>query len=212
MSTPTEAPGRARMPSGARIALVLEHLKDHPGLTADEVARAFGLHRSLLDTMYRLEQRAQVVAVTSWSPDQGRKVRRWQVAPPGTVPPPHPPADPQAVARQRERDRLATRARRARARGLHVQPGLEPPSLRDRTASAADLGGAACRAADPDLFFGREDERPAERTARVAAAVAICHGCPVQAACYAAAEANGERWGIWGGVDFTRPRRQRRAS
>ena len=212
MSAQAEVLGRPRMPSGARTALVLEHLKNHPGLTADEVARAFGLHRSLLDTMYRLEQRAQVVAVTSWSPDQGRKVRRWQVAPPGPVPPPRPPADPQAVARQRERDRLATRARRARARGLHVEPGLEPPSLRDRPASAADLGGAACRAADPELFFPPDDERPADRETRVAQAVAVCHGCPVQAACYAAAVANGERWGIWGGVDFTQFRRQRRAS
>jgi hypothetical protein len=198
----------ARVPSGARCVMVLEHLREHPGLTAGEIARAFGLRSPMLDTMRRLELRAQVVAVISWMPDQGKPARRWQIAPPGTVPP---PAEPQAVARQRERDRLATRARRARARGLRVESGLEPPSLRDRPASAADLGGAACRGADPDLFFGREDERPAERAARMAAAVAICHGCPVQVQCYAAAEANGERWGIWGGVDFGQ-RRSRRAS
>jgi WhiB family redox-sensing transcriptional regulator len=202
----------ARMPSGARCAMVLAHLQDHPGLTAGEIARAFGLRSPMLDTMRRLEQHAQVVAVTSWMPDQGKPARRWQIAPPGTVPPPRPPEDPQAVARQRERDRLATRARRARARGLHVEPGLEPPSLRDRPATAADLGGAACRAEDPELFFPPDDERSAERETRVAWAVAVCHSCPVQAACYAAAVANGERWGIWGGVDFTRTRRQRRAS
>ena len=202
----------ARMPSGARCAMILAHLRDHPGLTAGEIARAFGLRSPMLDTMRRLEQRAQVVAVTSWMPDQGKPARRWQIAPPGTVPPSRPPEDPQAIARQRERDRLATRARRARARGLHVEPGLEPASLRHRLASAADLDGAACRAADPELFFAPDDERPADRETRVAWAVTVCHGCPVQVACYAAAVANGEQHGIWGGVDFTRTRRQRRAS
>ena len=202
----------ARMPSGARCAMVLAHLRDHPGLTAGEIARAFGLRSPMLDTMRRLEQRAQVVAVTSWMPEQGKPARRWQIAPPGTVPPPQPPADPQAVARQRERDRLATRARRARARGLHIEPGLEPPSLWDRPAVAVDLAGAACRTEDPELFFPPDDERPADREARAVRAVAVCHGCPVQAACYAAAATNGERWGIWGGVDFTQPRKRRRAS
>jgi Transcription factor WhiB len=206
------AAATARMPSGARCAMVLEHLQEHPGLTAGEIARAFGLRTSMLDTMHRLEQRAQVVAVTSWMPDQGKPARRWQIAPPGTVPPPRPPADPQALARQRERDRLATRARRARARGLHVEPGLEPPSLRVCPASATDLGGGACRTVDPGLFFPPDDERPADREARVARAVAVCHECPVQAACYAAAVANGERHGIWGGVDFAQPRKRRRAS
>jgi WhiB family redox-sensing transcriptional regulator len=207
-----EAPSLTRMPSGARAAMVLEHLQDHPGLTAGEIGRAFGLRTSMLDLLRRLEQRAQVVAVTSWMPDQGKPARRWQIAPPGIVPSPRPPADPQAVARQRERDRLATRARRARARGLHVDPGLEPPSLKDRPAVAADLGDAACRTEDPELFFPPDDERPADRKARVARAVAACHECPVQAACYAAAVANGERHGVWGGVDFTQSRRQRRAS
>jgi Transcription factor WhiB len=202
----------ARMPSGARTALVLAHLEDHPGLTAGEIARAFGLRGPMIDTMRRLEQRAQVTAVTSWAPDQGKAALRWRLAPPGTVPPPRPPADPQAAARQRERDRLAARARRARARGLHVEPGLEPPSLRDRPASAPDFGEAACRAADPELFFAPEDERPAGREARVTAAVAICHGCPVQDRCYAAAAANGERHGVWGGVSFERRPHQRRAS
>lgn len=212
MSAPVEASGRARMPSGARSAMVLEHLQEHPGLTAGEIARAFGLRSPMIDTMRRLEQRAQVVAVTSWSPDQGRPALRWQVAPPGTVPPPRLPEDPRAAAQRRERDRLASRARRARARGLHVEPGLEPPSLREGLAVAPDLPGAACRTADPELFFAPEGERPADREARIARAVAICHGCPVQAECYAAAVANGERRGIWGGVDFTRRPHQRRAS
>lgn len=212
MSVQAEAPGQARMPSGARTAMVLEHLREHPGLTAGEIARAFGLRSPMLDTMRRLEQRAQVVAATSWAPDQGRTVLRWQVAPPGTVPPPRPPEDPQAVAHRRERERLATRARRARARGLRVEPGLEPPSLKDRPAVAPDLPGAACRTADPELFFASEGERAADRAARMARAVAVCHGCPVQAGCYAAAVANGERHGVWGGVSFEPRRSQRRAS
>ena len=202
----------ARMPSGGRTAMVLAHLQDYPGLTAGELARAFGLRNPMLDTMRRLEQRAQVVAVTRWAPGQGKAVRRWRVAPPGAVPPPRPPEDPRAAAQRRERERLAARARRARARGLHVEPGLEPPSLKDRTACAAGLPGAACQTADPELFFAPEDERPAQREARMAAAVAICHACPVQTGCYAAAVANGERHGVWGGVDFSQPRKQRRAS
>jgi len=42
-------------------------------------------------------------------------------------------------------------------------------------------------------------EHPAER---VRAALA-CRGCPVTAECLTAAIANDERWGVWGGHDFT---------
>ena len=72
----------------SRSALVLEHLAAHPGLTAGELGRALGIRGPLNDALRRLEQRAQVVAVTGWAPDQGREVSRWRVAPPGTVPPP----------------------------------------------------------------------------------------------------------------------------
>jgi hypothetical protein len=37
-----------------------------------------------------------------------------------------------------------------------------------------------------------------------AEAAKLCRGCPVLAECDAAATANGERWGVWGGKDFTR--------
>lgn len=30
----------------------------------------------------------------------------------------------------------------------------------------------------------------------------VCAGCPVRAQCYTRAVENGERWGIWGGVNF----------
>jgi WhiB family transcriptional regulator, redox-sensing transcriptional regulator len=186
----------------SRGALVLDHLAAHPGLTAGELGRVLGIPGQLRETLRRLEQKAQVVSVTRWDPDQGREVSRWRIAPPGIVPPPR-TGDPEAAARRkRERDRLTQRARRARARGLAVQPGMEPPSLRSVPAVAADLPGAACRAADPDLFFGPDGERQAERQARGEKARAVCAGCPVRRRCFEQAVANGERWGIWGGVDF----------
>jgi WhiB family redox-sensing transcriptional regulator len=46
-----------------------------------------------------------------------------------------------------------------------------------------------------DLFFS---ERPQE----LAAAQAICHGCPVRVDCLRLALANGLEWGVWGGVIF----------
>jgi hypothetical protein len=112
---------------GAHQAAVLALLRKHPGPTAGELARAFGLRNPGIDLLRRLEQRAQVLAVTSWAPHQGRNVSRWHIAPPRTVPPPQLPPDPDAAGRRRERDRLATRARRARARGLVVPVGIEPP-------------------------------------------------------------------------------------
>lgn len=190
---------------GPRQAAVLAHLEEHPGLTAGELARIFGLANSLYQVLYRLERKAAVVAVTAWEPAQGRRVSRWHIAPLGTVPAPAPPADPEAVRRIRERDRLSQRARRARARGLVIAPGMEPPSLRDLPAAAADLPAAACRTADPDLFFPPdlpEAERQRDRQARVTKAKAICVACPVRTECYAAAVANSEPWGIWAGVDF----------
>jgi hypothetical protein len=43
-------------------------------------------------------------------------------------------------------------------------------------------------------------EDPAER----AQAARLCIGCPVQLECWSAANARGERFGTWGGMDFTR--------
>jgi len=184
-----------------RGVLVLAHLAEHPGLTAGELGRALGLGE-LLRLLRRMEARGQVTAATGPDPAQGRMVSRWSLAPAGTVPPPPRPADPDA-ARRRERDRRSQRARRVRARGLPVLPGMEAPSLRSRLAGAPDLPGAACRDADPALFFPAEDETAAARYRRQARAMAICAGCPVRARCYQAATDRREPWGIWGGVDFT---------
>ena len=211
MSSPADS-HEDRTTLGPRQAAVLAHLREHPGLTAWELARAFGLRSSITDVLRRLEQRAEVVAVISWAPNQGRRVSRWHVAPPGTVPPPQPRRDPHADARRRERNRLAARARRVLARGLTAQPGSEPPPLRNRPAAVAVPASAGCRSADPDLFFGPEGELAEERDTREAKAKTICASCPVRARCYARAVARGERYGVWGGESFETKRKGRKAS
>jgi len=52
---------------------------------------------------------------------------------------------------------------------------------------------AACRGADPDLFFPK-------RGGRVTRAKQICAGCEVRTQCLAMALAGDERHGIWGGL------------
>ena len=187
-------------PLGPRQAAVLAHLEEHPGLTAGQLARAFGLSTEPYALLRRLEGKARVVAVTSLEPSQGRPVSRWHPAPPDTVPPPALPADPAEMRRRRERDRVSQRARRARARGPVIVTALAVP----------DLPGASCRGADPGLFFPAEDETAAARYGRQAKAMAVCAGCPVRARCYQAAADRREPWGVWGGVDFEESRRERR--
>lgn len=67
---------------------------------------------------------------------------------------------------------------------------------------------AACRTADPELFFPtrelpREQRRAAEREAK-----SICSRCPVIAECLQAALERDERHGIWGGL-LPRERKRR---
>ena len=203
----------AAAPARSRADRVLEHLAGHPGLTAGELGRALGIPGQLHEVLHVLEARAQVVRATRWSPSQGRPVSLWRVAPPGTVPAPRPPADPEAARRRRERDRVSQQARRARACGLVIALCAEPPSLRPVSAAAADLRGAACATADPDLFFGDVGERLAGLQAREREAAAVCARCPVRAACYAGALQRGEKWGIWGGINFeNRKKKGRKAS
>lgn len=166
-------------------ARILAHLADHPDLTAHELARIIGSASTVTDLLRDMQFKGQVVARTEWRLQQGRQVHLWRVAPPGTVPPPRPSEPAEIVARRRERERLATAARRARMRAPVPRP------------AAIALPGAACRTADPDLFFPDPGDTGAE-----AQALAVCAGCPVRAQCYARAVENGERWGIWGGVNF----------
>jgi WhiB family transcriptional regulator, redox-sensing transcriptional regulator len=68
-----------------------------------------------------------------------------------------------------------------------------PLSTRGQWRSAA-----ACRSADPDLFFPISDSGPArEQTAR---AEAICATCRVRRECLAFALRTGQIHGIWGGT------------
>jgi WhiB family transcriptional regulator, redox-sensing transcriptional regulator len=186
---------------GSRQAAVLKHLAEHPGLTAGELARAFGLRASLYKQLGRLEGMARIVGVPEWNPGQGRQVTRWHVAPPGTVPPPAPPADPDQIRRRRERDTAAQRARRARR---------NPPRRPVPQASPLVLAAAACKGADPDLFFGPDAELVTARRAREAKAKAICAGCPVRAACLAYALNAHQDFGVWGGTDEDERRAMRR--
>ena len=67
---------------------------------------------------------------------------------------------------------------------------------------------AACRGADPDIFYPSSDEEAEE-------AKAICATCPVRQACLEHALANRERDGVWGGATERERRRlirQRRKS
>jgi WhiB family redox-sensing transcriptional regulator len=77
-----------------------------------------------------------------------------------------------------------------------------PPEMGFRMSTSvrkrADWGHhAACRSMDPDLFF------PAGKRGaglQLAAAVAVCHACPVESDCLGWALANGQMSGVWGGT------------
>lgn len=187
-------------PEGSRRARILAHLAEHPGLTSRELARALRIPDSLTRLMRDMEGKAQVVTTTEWRVQQGRQVYLWHVAPAGTVPPPPPSLTPEAADRRRERDRVARRRSRAAARELAAPP-----------AAAAPVGivppGAACAGADPELFFPLPGDEGGE-------AKGICQGCPIRTDCYTRAAHRGERWGIWGGVNFdaTATRQEVRAS
>jgi WhiB family redox-sensing transcriptional regulator len=64
---------------------------------------------------------------------------------------------------------------------------------------------AACRDADPELFFPDGDVRSAR--AQVKTAKLICRGCPVSAICLDWALASGQEAGIWGGLTEDERRR-----
>ncbi|MDA8148939.1 MAG: WhiB family transcriptional regulator [Actinomycetota bacterium] len=62
---------------------------------------------------------------------------------------------------------------------------------------------ANCMGVDPDLFFP-------ERGASTREAKEVCRGCVVQDDCLEYAIANGEKFGIWGGLSERERRRVRR--
>jgi WhiB family transcriptional regulator, redox-sensing transcriptional regulator len=59
-------------------------------------------------------------------------------------------------------------------------------------------GYAACRYADPRLFFPAGTDGPAQVEAN--RAKQVCAGCPVQAACLDSALSSGYETGVWGGT------------
>ena len=63
---------------------------------------------------------------------------------------------------------------------------------------------ANCMGVDPDLFFP-------ERGASTREAKEVCRGCVVRQDCLEFAIANGEKFGIWGGMSERERRRVRRA-
>ncbi len=63
---------------------------------------------------------------------------------------------------------------------------------------------ANCLGVDPDLFFP-------ERGASTREAKEVCRGCVVREDCLEYALANGEKFGIWGGLSERERRRIRRA-
>lgn len=63
------------------------------------------------------------------------------------------------------------------------------------TTLALLMSAAACRKADPDLFF-------TEDPLKIAAALSLCSQCPVVEECGAWAKSNGEKAGIWGGKNL----------
>jgi WhiB family transcriptional regulator, redox-sensing transcriptional regulator len=66
---------------------------------------------------------------------------------------------------------------------------------------------AACRDADPEVFFPDGDTRSVR--AQVKMAKLICRGCPVSATCLSWALASGPA-GIWGGLTEDERHRLRR--
>ena len=92
---------------GPRQLAVLERLAAHPGLTATELARAFGIAEPYKQ-LAALQQKGLVVGAPVWHQEQGRNVVHWDVAPPGSTPPPCPAPDPAELRRRRERDTAAS--------------------------------------------------------------------------------------------------------
>ena len=64
---------------------------------------------------------------------------------------------------------------------------------------------AACRGADPDLFFPDRGDNAA-----VAQALAVCAGCTVRAECLEEALSRPELLGVWGGKTAVERRQIRR--
>lgn len=83
------------------------------------------------------------------------------------------------------------------------------PTLADLLPTGKWQRDAACRDADPELFFSNDETDREE-------ALAMCGACPVRNECLEHALATREAYGIWGGTDEQERkrllRRRRRAA
>jgi hypothetical protein len=174
-------------------ARILAFLESHPGRTAYEICLALDSRRpngtvagSVFQLLRDMERKGQVVAIPEFRPQQGRQVNLWYLAPVG-APEPSPVPSAEGADRHRAQRRASQPRPRVRQRRSLALPAAS---------TAWSLpGGPACAGADPELFFplpGQSSD-PAK---------AICAGCRVRAACLARARANGERYGVWGGIDL----------
>lgn len=183
---------------------IRECLEARPGLTAGQVGHALGQRSNAMRTLRSMLFDGEVIAVPQWRPQMGRDVLTWHPAPPGTVPPSRPELDPDELARRRERETAAQRARRA--------------ADRPEPAPVPDLSAGACRTADPDLFFRRDGEARSVWHRRQATAKAICGGCPIWRRCLNYALDSGQDHGVWGATNeedrraILRRQAERRAS
>ena len=82
--------------------------------------------------------------------------------------------------------------RQARIEWLMTPEAPDPPSLLKLLERPEWHQRAACRGADPDLFFPARGDKPAQ-------ALAYCAGCPVRQECLASALEVPSTIGVWGG-------------
>ena len=80
--------------------------------------------------------------------------------------------------------------------------------LRPAPRRGPDWHGAACRDADPELFFPVGDAGPA--LVQLDRARQVCAGCAIRTACLEWALASGEVAGVWGGASEDERRALRR--
>lgn len=182
---------------------ILAYLREHPHSTIRDITGGLGRDRrncgQVHSRLREAERAGLVVAVPS--PDRrwrGRAVNLWELAPEGTPGLGRALMTPDQLARRRQRDRDGQRRRRARLAGRVLQGPADVTGIPGDlpVAAAWDLPPlAACRGADPGLFFPLpgEDDGPAK---------AVCARCPITRQCLARALANGEPWGVWGGVNL----------
>lgn len=88
-----------------------------------------------------------------------------------------------------------------------IATGASASAARERVAESAARGNrgnwrelAACRVAEPELFFPAASAGRPGGQAAAERAKAVCGACPVRRECLQFALATRQRYGIWGGM------------